>query len=180
MIHLKNYTDLTAQEHQDLLNIRNLTTIRNASTNIEEIDFTDHIRWIESLKTCSGKIYYAVFETNTLCGGIHLIQNNDETATWGIFFDPNTSVWVIASVTLYFIDRCFNHLGVTTLQSHIRTNNIPAIAFNRQLGFKPFCESDDFTLMQLDEMLWSAQKEKKILKNILQYATHYPINLESL
>ncbi len=180
MIQLKNYTDLSTQEHRDLLCIRNLPTIRNVSTNTEEIDFEHHIEWVKSLKTSPQKIYYAIFQNDILCGGIHLIQSTDETPTWGIFFDPNTSVWVISSVTLFFIERCFNTLGLPRLDSLIRTDNTAAIAFNRQLVFKPFRETDDFTCMRLDNEGWRGQKEKKILKNILQYAMQYPIHLESL
>jgi hypothetical protein len=180
MIILKNYIDLTPHEHLDLLNIRNLPAIRKVSTNTEEIDFEHHIKWVESLKTDPQKIYYAIFQDYTLCGGIHLIQSTDKRPTWGIFFDPQTSPWVISSVTLFFIERCFNKFALSTLDSLIRTDNSAAIAFNRQLGFKPFEQIDDFTLMRLDNEGWKAQKEKKILKNILQYATQYPIRLESL
>jgi len=66
------------------------------------------------------------------------------------------------------------------LDSLIRTDNTAAIAFNRQLGFKLFGKTDDFTLLRLDIEGWKTQKEKKILKNILQYATQYPIQMESL
>lgn len=177
MITLKNYTVLTLEEHHDLLAIRNLESIRQVSTSTDIIDFEHHLQWVKSLTP--QKNYYAIFDEHTLCGGIHLVLDN-ENPTWGVFFDPKTSPWIISSVTFFFIEHCFNHLGLTMLNSLIRMDNTSAITFNRQLGFKPFDESDDFTLMQLDKESWSAQKEKKILKNILQYATHYPIHLESL
>ncbi|MGE4472036.1 GNAT family protein [uncultured Sulfuricurvum sp.] len=180
MIILKNYCDLSPQEHHALLTIRNLESIRNTSGNRETIDFQHHLEWIESLKHSNQKFYYAVVENDTLRGGLHLIRDDDHGVTWGIFFDPKTPLGLIASVTLYFIDRCFESLGLQTLRSLIRTENTGAIAFNRQLGFKPLEENDDFVLMELDKLGWNAQKEKKILKNILQYAAHYPIQPESL
>lgn len=178
MIRLKPYTDLTPQEHRELLRVRNLETIRNASTETKIIDISDHLRWIESLKTSNAKIYYAVIENETLRGGLHLIMNSDKSATWGIFFDPKTPLGLIASATLYFIDRSFEYFGRERLYSLIRNDNGGAIAFNRQLGFKPLEQNDDFVHMELDKKGWIAQKEKKILKNILQYATQYPIQSE--
>ncbi len=180
MIILKNYCDLSPQEHHALLAIRNLESIRSTSGNQEIIDFKHHLEWVKSLKNTDQKFYYAVIENDTLRGGLHLIRDGDHSATWGIFFDPKTPLGLIASVTLYFIDRCFKSLGLLTLTSLIRTENTGAIAFNRQLGFKPLEQNDDFVRMELDKTAWNAQKEKKILKNILQYATHYPIHPESL
>jgi RimJ/RimL family protein N-acetyltransferase len=180
MIILKNYCNLSPQEHHALLAIRNLESIRNTSGNKEPIDFQHHTEWVESLKNSNEKFYYAVVEHDTLRGGLHLIRDDDQSATWGVFFDPKTPLGLIASVTLYFIDRCFESLELQKLTSLIRTENTGAIAFNRQLGFKPLEQNDDFVRMELDKTAWNAQKEKKILKNILQYATHYPIHPESL
>jgi RimJ/RimL family protein N-acetyltransferase len=180
MIILKNYAELIPQEHYDLLEIRNLPIIRKVSANAEKIDFTRHLEWVESLKTDLQKNYYAVLKDDTICGGIHLLINDDESPTWGLFFDPKTSPWVISSVTIFFIEWCFHEVGLSVLDSLIRTDNTAAIAFNRQLGFKLFGKTDDFTLLRLDIEGWKTQKEKKILKNILQYATQYPIQMESL
>jgi len=178
MIVLKNYIDCNTDEHSQILRIRNLPSIREHAHSTEVIIYDDHMEWVESLKTSASKLYFAVLSDNRVVGGVHLLQCDQKVPTWGIFFDPSASVWIISSVTLFFIDYCFQTFHPDLIRSVIHTDNHSAVVFNKQLGFRRLHEtdeSDDFTEMTIDAVQWEAQKETKILKKIIQYAHQYPV-----
>lgn len=178
MIVLKNYIHCSADEHSQILRIRNLPYIREHAHSTEEITYDEHMRWVESLKTSASKLYFAVLSDNRVGGGVHLLQSDQKEPTWGIFFDPSASVWIISSVSIFFIDYCFQTFHPDLIRSFIHADNHSAVAFNKQLGFRRLHEtdkSDDFTEMTIDAAQWEAQKETKILKKIIQYADQYPV-----
>lgn len=178
MIRLVNYTALDESAHERLLAIRNSPDIRRHAHTREPIGWEEHLKWVESLRDNEGRGYYAVMVDGTVVGGVHWSDSEPGKIVWGIFFVPEASAWMIAATAIAFIDTLFERSPRCTLVSSVHAENLGAIRFNRQLGFKKCAETADFWTMELDEAGWRSQKEGKILRTIIQNPANPPVQME--
>lgn len=87
--YFKKYLNLSPEEKVALLELRNAPFVRENMYHSEEIDLTDHLHWLETLKDRTDCLYWAIFLNNELVGGIDLTRIDwpNKFAEWGFFID---------------------------------------------------------------------------------------------
>ena len=71
MLFLTPYFTLTLEEHHSLLMLRNHEAILRYTPTQQPICLTEHLAWVETLKTNKNSLYLAVKEDQALKGAIH-------------------------------------------------------------------------------------------------------------
>ncbi len=165
-----NYTNLSLEDHQQLLQIRNQEYVLRNMKNSDAIKIADHLSWVSTLGDDKSKLYYAIFSENTLVGGINITDMNHEnsTSSWGLFIQNNLNPMIPSLATYLIIDKIFNSLGINKLNLEVNKLNSNAYQFDKNFGFVDNGEySDDrntYHLMSMDKDTWQLNKEQGLLK----------------
>ena len=87
----KNYIVLSDDDKKKILEFRNHPLVRNMMHNKEEITLTNHLDFIDKLKSDKKNCYWAVIRKNKLVGSVYLnrINSTGKSAFWGVFLSPN-------------------------------------------------------------------------------------------
>ncbi len=136
-IELINFTEMTLQEKETVLEWRNTLSIRKWMFNKEEIKLIQHLNYIESLKKQSNKLYFLVKKQGIDIGVIDFteINNTEKTANLGIYANP--SIKGVGSILLEtIINFAFIKLHVLRLISEAFDNNFPAIKLYKKFMFR--------------------------------------------
>ena len=170
-IHFKNYTHLSRSENEELLTIRNSDNIRKNSKDDKVILIEEHLNWLESLKSTTDSLYYAIIVDGEMVGGVNAFRMDVKSAYWGVFFKDNLNPLISPVAVYLFIDKMFKRRGFRLLNSEVNINNAGAASFNTSLGFLHSSYFDEngiryahFTLLKSD---WEDGKSRKnTIKNI--------------
>ena len=173
---LKNYLLLNTEENIKLLKIRNTKEVTKASINQKMITFDEHLSWLNNLKEENDKEYFAVIYKDIIVGGINIFDLN-KNKKWGVFFSKQTPLIIKSIVPIYFIDYIFDKFSHNELFAKIRKNNLNAISYNNNLGFKTI-ENKEIVTMQLKYELYLKAKSTMILKNIIKKMALYSLKIE--
>jgi len=167
-----NYIKLSAEEHLQLLKVRNFDYVRKNMKNDSIITINDHLDWIKKLSKDDSKMYYAIFSDNKLVGGINItdIDIEEMSASWGLFVQANINPMIPSIATYLIIDKVFNVLKLTTLNLEVNKININAYKFDKNFGFIDNGEYIDgknsYYLMSMDRKDWESNKNKGLLKMV--------------
>lgn len=172
MLFLTPYFTLTLEEHLSLLMLRNHEVILRYTPTQQPICLTEHLGWVETLKTNKNSLYLAVKEDQLLKGAIHANALLSQHPTWGLFFSPTTSPSVTSAVALFFLDTLFNHYHANYIESLVHQENSAAKKFNERLGFSiTDVQRSNFCLMSLNQEQWQIKKHSKLFQPILKIAS---------
>jgi len=169
-IQFKNYTELTKEESIQLLNIRNLETVRNNSRTTDIIEIEDHLKWIVRLQEQNDNVYYAVVVDLEIVGGINLIDVNSEKkfAYWGLFFKDDIKPLISSLVTYLFLNRVFTYFKIEELKSEVMKLNINAYRFSLNFELKVYNEAiyedKEYYLMRICRRDWNDNQDKSFFK----------------
>jgi len=175
-IRLKNYTQLSKEEHQELLAIRNSDAVLESSFTEKKITLAEHLSWVESLKNTQDREYYCVFYNEAIVGGLNIFDRVRE-AKWGLFFQTQTPLIIKSLAPLFFMEYIFTKLKVKTLYSEIKNSNLNAISFNESLGFT-LVDSQEIVRMKLTQESFRDAKSAFLLKKVIKKMSLYDIEIE--
>lgn len=176
MLYLTPYFRLTQEEHKALLALRNQEAILRYTPTQKEIAFSDHLAWVETLKSNDDALYLALKDEQIIQGAIHANALKSCSPSWGLFFDPTTSPLVTSAVALFFLDTLFNHYRAHSVKSFVHVENNPALKFNERLGFKMRdTQPSSFCTMALSHEEWQMKKSSKLFQPIFKTASQLTI-----
>lgn len=175
-ISFKNFHGLTIKEHKSILNLRNSDYVRLQMHNTNLISIDDHLRWIKNLK--SNDLYFAILMNEEIIGNVNYtnLDDNKNYCYWGCYFANDTHPSIISFATIFFLDYVFNTKNVKTLKLFTKRNNHIALRFDKNLGFLPYAEDENYIYMSQLKNDWNKLKERKNFKSI--YAKMEEINFK--
>jgi len=135
---IKNFTQLSDIEHQQILVVRNSREIREWMYNNQCILVQAHMKFVESLRKDDKKYYWAVYSANTLLGVIYLynIDFCHERAFLGIYVNFHNTIRRKGIMLIEILKEiAFQTLHLHTIKLEVLEDNIRAINFYMENGF---------------------------------------------
>lgn len=163
---LKNFHSLSLKEHKSILNLRNSDYIRLQMRNTNLISIEDHLKWLKNLK--SNNNYFAVLMNEEIIGNVNYTDHNDNESYcyWGCYFSQDTHSFIVSASTIFFLDYIFNNIDVKTLKLFTKKNNHIALSFDKNLGFRPYDEDENYIYMSQLKADWNNLKKGKTFNSI--------------
>ncbi|MCQ2186404.1 MAG: GNAT family N-acetyltransferase [Bacteroidales bacterium] len=151
-----NYVNLTERQKIEILDIRNSSQVRRWMSNPAAIGKENHLAYIDKLGQHSRNFYWAVFDGDTLCGGVSLVNYDGISADEGIFLDPSLCGKGLGSrISRASFRHYFTDLGIKMLYSVVHKGNSAAIRMDRKLGFTVGEPDGDFCPITLSLADWT-------------------------
>lgn len=132
------FTDIEdLNEHKKILSIRNHPVIRANMYNDKEILFEEHLKFLEFLNSSTDKLYWAVYDKDSLIGAINITEINFEHSRCklGIYSDPTLKGYgkKLIRCLKYIV---FDKFGFDVLRLEVLESNHKAIEFYEKNNFK--------------------------------------------
>ena len=175
-ITLKDYRFLTKDEHKKLLAIRNQDEVREVSLNQDMITLDNHLLWVKNLKDDMTKEYFAIIYDDKIIGGVNIFDI-DSKLKWGIFFDTQVSLMIKSVIPIYFINFIFDTFDCDKVYAEIKKENLNALSYNKNLGFK-MLEDKDIITMHLDANAYREVKQSFLLKRVVKKMSLYNFEIK--
>lgn len=129
-----DYINLDYDTSKQILAIRNLKHVREASKNTDKISLNSHINWIKNLKNNQ---YFAITIGNSVVGGVSLVNG-----LWGIFYKNDIDAILKLLCAFIFFENAFK--TIDTIESNVKINNQNALNFNLFFGFRQIKKDSEF------------------------------------
>jgi len=139
-LQLHNYTDLSDEQHHQVLAMRNHPEIKQWMYNSESISLQEHMRFIDALKTDASKQYFLVTSETDVLGSVNLkhIDKQSSMAELGLFTNPEMKIKGLGKCLLAAIEAyAFDVLSLATLQLEVFSSNSRAIALYEKFSYQP-------------------------------------------
>ena len=130
-----NYVDCTPEQHREILALRNLDVVRKWMVNPEVISENDHLRFVESLKENSNRLYYAVYKNGVLVGTYNLTNEGDGVWERGIIANPTTQGTGQTKLWERQILNGLSKYGIKMVSAKVKTDNSRSIRYHKKMGF---------------------------------------------
>lgn len=138
MYNFKNFTDLTEQESDEVLQGRNDEEVRRWMTSDRIITSDEHRRFMASLKTSSSQIYLRVERNGHFAGVYSLTDLREKSAVGGFWITAYARQRLLSLGVIYHsIGYVFETFPVATIQGYQLIHNKPVAKLNALLGFVP-------------------------------------------
>lgn len=152
-IDLINFTNLTLEEKKMILSWRNNPLIKQWMYTAEDIEFKNHLSFIDSLHECKDKIYFLVKENNIGIGVIDFTNITSTSLDMGIYSSPKEKAK--GSILLNeIINYAFNILKVKKIKAEVFSENIKAHDLYKRFNFidinKKFVNKREVICMELN------------------------------
>lgn len=135
MTKLINFTNLTLNEKEIVLKMRNHPSIQQVMHNTENITKQEHFSFIESLHNNTSKRYFLVKENEQYLGVIDFINITKTDAELGIYTNPEIRGY--GKILLQLIcTYAFESLNIQKLRAEVYTDNPKAIKLYKDFNFK--------------------------------------------
>lgn len=145
IIKFKNFIHLDESELLFVLEKRNSDEIRNKMTNTDIISVEDHLKFCNSLKNDSTRLYYLIYLDDEPVGVADFQDINNENHTYEpgmYFFSEQSNQRTYITYALGYI-RCMYKLYYPFIR--VRKDNPQALFFNTmKMGAKLEREDEDF------------------------------------
>jgi len=136
-IKLLNFTSLDKKLLKMILSWRNDPFIKQWMFTTQNIKLEDHLRFVESLKKNSSKLYFLVQQNENYIGVIDFCDITPNSAIMGVYKNPQISG--IGKQLLDIIKNyAFEILEINTLYSEVFEKNTQALKLYKSFGFKVF------------------------------------------
>lgn len=131
----KNFTELTEQESDEVLQGRNDAEVRRWMTSDRIITREEHRRFMESLKRNDKAIYVRIERAGCFAGVYSLNDIADSSALGGFWVSGYTRQRLLAlNVVFHGMDYMFRTFGLSRIYGCQRAENHGAIRLNALLG----------------------------------------------
>lgn len=128
----------------EILNLRNLESIRMWMTNPEIISEESHFNFVEKLKDNKDRLYFAIFDDGVLVGTYNLTRNEDGSWERGLFANPitqgkgETKRWelnLLSGLPLY---------GIEVVTAKVKLDNVRSIRYHEKVGYKETFRDNEY------------------------------------
>ncbi|MGG7074244.1 hypothetical protein U5B43_08335 [Campylobacter sp. 9BO] len=153
-----DYLNLNFEASKEILTIRNLPYVREASKNTDEIRLDSHINWIKNLQHNQ---YFAIIVDSKIIGSISLIDEE-----WGIFYKDDIHAILKLLCVYVFFEKVFQQAN--NIHARVKISNQNALNFNLIFGFKETKNDGVFYYLTLnkEEFLNLNSKTINLLKKL--------------
>lgn len=119
-------------------------------------------------------VYFAVICDDEIIGGINLVKNGDEYS-WGLFFKPSVSSFLISACVFRFLEFAFKR--AFNLNALVKNVNETALKFDYTFGFI-FKRSDEiFSYLSQNKEQWQEHKKTKLMQKIAKTSESFKIEI---
>lgn len=138
-IKLKNFTNLSEEEHEIVRRWRNHPEVRKWMYSNHEISREEHLRFVERLREDTKNFYYLVTKEDKNVGVIYLtkLDLKNRNAYLGIYSNPQDKIKGAGLILGRAIMKlAFKVVILHTLKLEVFENNLKALELYKKLGFK--------------------------------------------
>ena len=130
-----NYVDCTNEQSRDILALRNRDDVRGWMVNPEVISEENHLKFIESLKINSNRLYYAIYREGQLMGTYNLTNEGDGVWDRGIIANPSTQG---TGQTEKWERQILSSLPseIKAVSAKVKQDNLRSIKYHEKLGYE--------------------------------------------
>lgn len=139
-----DYIEMTPEQSRKVWEARNSDEVRMWMTNPERFSFESHLRFVESLKSRSDRLYYAFFDGEEFAGSCDIVDIAGGRASRGLFVSPEKKGQGVAFSMDAFIDCKASGLGVGELTAEVLRTNGRSAAYHTKAGYAPVSEDDRY------------------------------------
>lgn len=141
-----NYVELSIEQHQQIWKVRVSKDVRQFMFNQNIFPFSDHLNFVERLKTDTTKVYFAVYDIdNQFIGSIslHPINYAQRVADWGIYINPaHQGKGLGTTLSKIFFDHIFALNIIEKISATVLSFNLASLKFHIHIGFQHQYEKD--------------------------------------
>ncbi|QKG30147.1 UDP-4-amino-4,6-dideoxy-N-acetyl-beta-L-altrosamine N-acetyltransferase [Campylobacter sp. RM16187] len=148
MPNLINFTKLTREQKMMVFDWRNDERVAKFMRS-KNIALNEHLKFIDSLKSASDKLYFLVEENGEFIGVIDFININDNECEFGLYANPNLKNQG-SKLMRIIIDYAFYELKVSRLNSCAYNFNEKAIALYEKFGFEIYDKDEQMSHLRLE------------------------------
>lgn len=131
-----NYVDCSYAQHQEILALRNCDDVRKWMVNQDVILEQNHLKFVESLKHNTNKLYWAIYKDGLLLGTYNLTNEGDGVWERGIIANPSIQG---TGRTEKWERQLLNDLSkrdIKAVSAKVKQDNLRSIRYHEKLGYK--------------------------------------------
>jgi len=138
VVNLVNYTDLTEEESQLVLAMRNHPEIMKWMYHSDEILLSEHHNFIEGLKKDSSRYYFLVKQNDLILGSINFLdlKNINHEVVFGLYANPYVSIAgigrILEEASIFYAS---NKLQAKVLKLEVYSENKQVMNLHKKYGF---------------------------------------------
>lgn len=171
MYSFKNFTELTPDEADEVLQGRNDAEVRSWMTSDRVITPDEHRKFIKLLKASAKQTYLKV-ERNGYFVGVYSLSDIREGSAVGGFWVTAYARQRLLSLSVVFqsIRYVFETFPIETIRGYQLIKNTPVAKLNTMLGFgpgeKPVDVDQRMTYLKLTRDIWSSRvlSDRRVLE----------------
>jgi UDP-4-amino-4,6-dideoxy-N-acetyl-beta-L-altrosamine N-acetyltransferase len=136
MYSFKNFTELTKEESEEVLNGRNGEEVRRWMTSDRMITPEEHREFMRSLQASTAHVYLMVGRGGHFVGVYSLTDISDRAAIGGFWITTYARQRLLSlNVVFHSVSYVFDKFKIDMIGGHQLINNKPAAKLNALLGF---------------------------------------------
>jgi len=146
-IHLTLLTQISKENQLKIRDIRNEENVRKWMYTEHLIKKSEHLNWIEYLKSSDKQMVFSVLDENNIPLGVvslNAIDKLHKKADWAYYLSSDARGGLGSVLEYYFIDFIFNSLDIEKLNCEVIEGNDTVVKLHKKFIFKNegFRESD--------------------------------------
>ena len=146
-IHLTLLTQISKENQLKIRDIRNEENVRKWMYTEHLIKESEHLNWIEYLKSSDKQMVFSVLDENNIPLGVvslNAIDKLHKKADWAYYLSSDARGGLGSVLEYYFIDFIFNSLDIEKLNCEVIEGNDTVVKLHKKFIFKNegFRESD--------------------------------------
>lgn len=140
----KNFINLTAEEADLVLNMRNSLSVRSKMYNQDIISLEEHKKWLTTLQINKSCLYFLVYADNVPIGVVDFTHITDTSCEWGYYLDEKYlgSGYGIL-LEYYLISYAFDKLNIKKLYCAVLEEN--KNVYNTHIQFFSFSPDQKYS-----------------------------------
>jgi len=146
-IYLTLLTQTSKENQLKILDIRNEENVRKWMYTEHPIKESEHLNWIEYLKSSDKQMVFSVLDENNIPLGVvslNAIDKLHKKADWAYYLSSDARGGLGSVLEYYFIDFIFNSLDIEKLNCEVIEGNDTVVKLHKKFIFENegFRESD--------------------------------------
>lgn len=143
-----DFTEMDEAMSAKVWECRNHPLVRKNMVNSNLITLEEHNNFLNYLKNNDNKKYYYVTgkkEGGNFIGSINIIYESQNTVERGIYLHPDYfGRGISKKLTIEFYNYLHSNLGISTIKTKVKKNNIPSNKLDKSLGAEIIGEDEEY------------------------------------